>query len=497
MRLVRLELFVAGLLLGSSGAWGASTLVEGARIVDGTGAPGVVQDLRMRDGIIVALGALAPEAGERVVDGTGLVLAPGFVDTHSHHDADGDPLRVAATSQGITTIVVGQDGSSPWPLSDFLDKLERTPVAVNVAAYAGHGTLRDRVLGEDWARPATAAEVRAMETLLAEEMAAGALGLSTGLEYDPGIHATTEEVIALARVARRWGGRYISHVRSEDRKLEAAVEELIEIGRAAEIPVQLTHMKLARRGLWGQAERFLARLDAARAEGVDVTVDVYPYEYWSSSMTVLFPERDFDNPASARYALTELVAPEEMLLGRFDPEPSYAGRSLAEVADARDEDPVTTYLALLAMLEVSGARGGEYVVARSMTEQDIRAILAWPHANVCSDGSGEGAHPRGHGAFPRVLARYVREEGVLDLETAIHKMTLLAARHVGLSDHGVVALGAPADLVLLDPDTVADRATFEAPHRLAVGIQEVWVNGESVYRGGAPTGARPGRPLRR
>lgn len=205
MRLVRLELLVAGLLLGSGGAWGASTLVEDARIVDGTGAPGVVQDLRLRDGVIVALGELAPEAGERVVDGTGLVLAPGFVDTHSHHDADADPLRVAATSQGITTIVVGQDGGSPWPLADFLQGLERAPVAVNVAAYAGHGTLRDRILGEDWARPATAAEVRAMETLLAEEMAAGALGLSTGLEYDPGIHATTEEVIALARVARRWG----------------------------------------------------------------------------------------------------------------------------------------------------------------------------------------------------------------------------------------------------------------------------------------------------
>lgn len=475
-------------------------LIAGALVVDGTGSPGRVLDLRFEDRRIVALGDLEAQPGETVVDGAGLVLAPGFVDTHSHHDGDADPLVPAAVSQGITTIVVGQDGGSHFPLADWFAHLERAPRAVNVASYSGHGTLRLKVLGEDYERVASASETRLMGDLLAADMEAGALGLATGLEYDPGIYAATEEVIALARVAKRFGGRYISHVRSEDRQLEPAYEELITIGREADIPVQISHMKLARRGLWYEAPRILAALDAARAEGVEVTGDVYPYEYWSSTMTVLFPERDFEDREEFEYVLTELVVPEELIIGRFDPQPEYAGLTLAEIAARREQDPVDTYMALIAELEAAHEADptvSENIVARSMNGDDIARLLAWPHANVCSDGSGEGAHPRGHGAFPRVLARYVREEGVLTLEQAIHKMTHRAAQNVGLHDRGLIAIGAPADLVLFDAGTIADRASFDAPHRYAVGIAGVWVNGSRVFEDGAPTGVRPGQVLRR
>jgi N-acyl-D-amino-acid deacylase len=492
---VRSSSVLLALFLLSALPSAASTLFEDARLVDGTGAPAVLADVRIADGVVVAVGELTPVAGETIVDAAGLVLAPGFVDTHSHHDRDGDPHHPAVVSQGITTIVVGQDGGSRSPLRDWFAELEAAPPAVNVAAFSGHGTLREAVLGTDYEREATADEIAAMAELLEADLAAGALGLSTGLEYDPGIYASTDEVVALARVARRWGGRYISHLRSEDRALEAAVDELLEIGERADIPVQITHMKLARRGLWGEAPRILAKLDAARARGIDVTADVYPYEYWSSSMTVLFPERNFDDPEAARYALTELVAPEEMIIGGFEAAPEYAGRTLAEVAALREETPVEAYMALIELSRRTGA--DEYVVARSMTGEDIAAILAWPHANVCSDGSGPGAHPRGHGAFPRVLARYVREDGVIRLEEAVRKMTWLSAQHVGLGDRGLIAVGAPADLVLLDAETVADRATFEDPHRTSVGIVGTWVDGVRVWDGESVTGARPGRVLRR
>jgi N-acyl-D-amino-acid deacylase len=475
-------------------------LIAGARVVDGTGAPGRVMDLRHEDGVITALGDLDAIDGEVVVDGSGLVLAPGFVDTHSHHDRDEDPLVRAAVSQGITTIVVGQDGGSNFPLADWYAELERAPRAVNVASYSGHGTLRMKALGDDYERVASAAEVRFMADMLEADLEAGALGLATGLEYDPGIYSSTDEVVALARVARRHGGRYISHVRSEDRELEDAYEELITIGREADIPVQISHMKLARRGLWYEAPRILARLDAARAEGVDITGDVYPYEYWSSTMTVLFPERDFTDREEFEYVLTELVAPEEMIIGRFDPQPEYAGLTLADVAVRREQDPVDTYMALIAELiaaHEADPSTEENIVARSMHGSDIADLLAWEHVNVCSDGSGRGAHPRGRGAFPRVLARYVREDGVLTLEEAIHRMTWRAAQNVGLHDRGLVAVGAPADLVLFDPETIEDRATFDEPWRYSVGIEGVWVNGTRVLDAGAMTGERPGRVLRR
>lgn len=471
-------------------------LFTNVRMIDGSGTPSRVAAVRVRGDRIWEIGNLTVGEAETEVDATGLVLAPGFIDTHSHHDRGlmgmGDAL--AAVSQGITTIIAGQDGGSPLPLADFYAELEATPVAVNLAAYVGHNSLRSAVMGEDFRREATPAEVDEMRTLLRRELDAGALGLSTGLEYDPGIYSATTEVVALAREAAAVGGRYISHKRSEDRAFFEALDELIQIGREAGIPVQVSHMKLAMKSLWGRADEALALLDAARAEGIDVTADVYPYEFWQSTMTVLFPDRDFTREA-ATFALEELAPPEGMIIAAFEPEPSYVGMTLAEVAERRGKDAVTVYLELIA--EADAIDGRESIIARSMTTADIASFLSWPFTNVSSDGGLAGRHPRGYGAFTRVLAQHVRGRGDLSLETAVRKMTSLAAENTGLTGRGTITEGAFADLVLFDPATVSDRATPEEPNLPSVGIVGVWVNGVQVYADAGTTGDRPGRILRR
>ena len=417
------------------------TWIVNVQIIDGTGGPsrpGSVQLLGDRIGEIRTEGS----GGGTVIDGNGLVLAPGFIDTHTHHDARllEFPDAFAAVSQGITTIVAGQDGGSGFPLAKALAEFEASPSAVNVASYSGHNTIRRQVMGEDYERQATDDEIQQMAVLLQADLDAGALGLSTGLEYDPGIYSSADEVIELARVAAGAGGRYISHMRSEDRDLLAALDELINIGRQTGIPVQISHFKLAAKSLWGRAPEILESLDRARAEGIEVTADVYPYEYWQSTMTVLFPERVFDR-ASAQFALDELAPAEGIRFSAFQPDPSLVGRTLAEVAAERKEDPVTTYLDLIQQAQSFESQGGgpvESIIGTSMATEDIEAILKWPHANICTDGGLKDRHPRGIGSYPRILGRFVRERDVIPLELAIHKATALAARHVGLTDRGVL-----------------------------------------------------------
>ena len=485
-----------------------SRLIAGATVVDGTGEPARRADVRIEGDRIVEVGDLEPREQDLIVEASGRVLAPGFVDAHSH--ADGDVLArrsaLAAVSQGITTVVTGQDGSSQPQLADFFARLDRRPAAVNLASFAGHGTLRRAVMGEDFARPATSAEVAAMAEILERELAAGALGLSTGLEYDPGIYSTTEEVVALARVAAAAGGRYISHIRSEDRSFWPAIEEVLTIGREAALPVQITHLKLALTSLHGQADRLLERLDEARAEGVEVTADLYPYTYWQSTLKVMFPDRDYEDPRAAAFAVEEVALPDQMTIPVFAPAPELAGKTLAEIATRRGEEPAVTLIELIR--EAEAFRAGlppeereeadvESVIAVSMTEADVEKLMTWPHAGFSTDGELAGAHPRGYGSFPRVLGHYVRDRGVLTLEQAIHKMSGATARRLGIVDRGTLEPGSFADLVLFDPDAVRDRATLDEPHAVADGIERVWVNGRVVYEEGRPSGRRPGRVLRR
>jgi N-acyl-D-amino-acid deacylase len=505
---MRVQLFRSALgaavacLLGSSAL--ASTLIVHAKVIDGSGASARSVSVRIDEDRIVAVGQLKPSRGETVVDAKGLTLAPGFIDAHSHHDrqAEKTPEMAALTAQGVTTIVVGQDGESALPLQAYFETLARSPLAVNVASYTGHGSLRARAMGQDYKRAATPAEMASMSTDLAEDLRAGSLGLSTGLEYDPGIYGPPEEVVALAKTAAAGGGRYISHLRSEDVKLDAAIDEIIAIGREAKLPVQISHLKIGLVDRWGEAPKILAKLDAARAQGVDITADVYPYSYWQSNLSVLLPERNFQDRAAARFALTKLTTPEGLRIAVFAPDPSLVGKTIAQIAAERHADPVETYLALTRQSEAYRATHPEVervdaVIGSAMAESDIAAFIAWKHAVICSDGMTHGLHPRGFGAFAKILRVYVREKRLLTLEQAIHKMSAQTAAQLGLAERGTIAPGYHADLVLFDPARIADRSDLDHPNALATGVSTVWVNGVIVFDKGASTQARPGQVVRR
>ncbi len=498
VRIAAAAALLAALFAGCAGENVSSTLIVNASIVDGTGSAARAGAVRIDGDRIVEVGALEPKGGEAVVDAGGLVLAPGFIDVHSHHEEGLFEMRDAApvVSQGVTTIVAGQDGSMTYGVRDLFERMEKTPVAINVATFVGHGSVREDVMGKDgYRRHATDAEIARMRVQLDEGMQAGALGLATGLEYDPGIYSAPGEIIELAREAKRHGGRYISHIRSEERDFWQAIDEILAIGRETGIPVQVTHIKLAMVEWWGQADRLLGVLDKARADGIDVTADIYPYEAWHSDLTVLFPERDFTSRKSAQFALDHVSPPDGIILSRYSPEPALVGKTLAEIAKEKGMDPAATLMDLIARSNHEGAE--QSIIGQGMTEEDVAALIVWPYASICSDGSLESMHPRGRGAFTKVLRVYVRERRLLTLEEAVRKMTGLAAASLGIADRGTIRPGAYADLVLFDPATVADRSTFEDPAALSVGIEKVWVNGVAVWEGGKPSGAHPGRGVKR
>ena len=485
-----LLILVAGFRQSSS----PSTLIQHALLIDGTGTAARRADVRISGDRIVGVGQLSPATGETVVDAEGLALAPGFIDTHSHHDRGLDAARdgLAMVSQGVTTIVAGQDGGGS-NLAALFARLEERPAAVNVASYAGHGAIRDAVMGKDFARHATAGEIERMKALVRIEMDAGALGLSTGLEYDPGIYSAPDEIVALAKVAADAGGRYTSHIRSEDRWFWQALDEAIAIGRANRMPVQISHLKLGMRDLWGQAEKVIGILDRARASGVQVTADIYPYTYWSSNLGVLYPKRNYADAAETDFVLAHVSLASEILFSRFAAHPDYTGKTLADVAKLRGASAATTLMDLLA--EPGGENAG--IVARGMSDADVERLIQWRHANVCSDGQSAGLHPRGFGSFTKVLGPYVRDRKLFSIEEAVRKMSSLAAANAGLRRRGLIAPDYFADLVLFDPAVVADRADFGKAQAPSVGVRAVWVNGQIVFKDGTTTGARPGRPLRR
>ena len=478
-------------------------IITNVKVVDGTGTPARIAAVRLEGDRILAVGDLQPFPGEPVVDGGGKILAPGFIDTHSHLEGSlhSKPHAMAALNQGITTIVAGQDGYGSW--MDSLDSsFKKSAPAINLATYTGHTGLREKIMGENnLHRTATPDELNKMKVLLAAELKKGSLGLSTGLEYDGAWFSSYNEVLELAKVTSFNQGRYISHLRSEDIQLRDAIEEIISIGKEARIPVQISHLKIALKNDWKTAPAILARLERARQQGINITADVYPYEFWRSTLKVLFPKTDYTNEASAEFAVTQSLDPAASVLVAFKPRPEYRGKTLSEVAALRKETPARTLMALIAEAETyrkanPDSGGVEGIMGKSMTNADVSAFLSWQHTNICSDGA-DGGHPRGYGSFTRVLAQYVRDKKIMSLETAINKMTALSAEHVGIRQRGLIAAGYYADLVLLDPDTVQDNATIQNPQALSDGILKVWVNGELVYTNKEFLGTFPGRLIKR
>lgn len=488
------------------------TVIRGAALYDGSGAPAHVADVGIRGDRIAAIGRLGAGAG-LVVDGTGLALAPGFIDVHSHDDFAVllQPDMDFKVMQGVTTDVVGNCGMGSAPFepaaafaqafhpgcelerwegyAGYLDAIDRDPPSLNVAVLVGHGTVRSAALENPRGDP-DARELDRMRELLREGLEAGAVGFSTGLIYEPGRYSRTPELVALAREMAGSGGLYATHMRDEGAGLLDSIRETLEIGGSGGVPVQVSHHKAAGRENWGLVERSLGLIDEARAQGLDVTADQYPYTAGSTILAAVL-----QNPGLAemrREGVDEVAA--GVVIASTPAHPEYEGRSLQELSQSWGVGAVE---AARRVLEEEPAA---WVILHSMSEDDVCRVMRHPSTMIGSDGiptaSGK-PHPRLYGTFARVLGHYVRERKLLSLAEGVHRMTGLPARKFHLADRGEIREGAFADLVLFDPERIADVATYTDPRRYPEGIGWVFVNGTAVVRDGAQTGARPGRALRR
>ena len=498
-------------------------LLRGGTVIDGTGAPGYRADVAVRGDRIVRVSreGIARDRATRVIDATGRVVAPGFIDLHAHLDP---LLRLPGAEshvrQGVTTALGGPDGGSPWPLGAYMDSARALGMGMNVAFLVGHNTIREAVMGMSDRAP-TPAELERMREMVARAMGEGAFGLSTGLKYLPGAYSQTDEVVALSRAAADSGGIYTSHLREEGLGLLEGVGEAIEIGRRARIPVVLTHHKAVGKPMWGASVRTLALIDSARAAGVDVMADQYPYTATHTGIGVLVPAwasaggdsafaRRLRTPALRDSIIRGIVFNilndrgggdlRRVQFSRVSWMKELEGKTLHDWAVMRKMDPTPRNGAELVIEAMQ--RGGANAMYHVLDEADVERIMRHPWTAIASDGRltrpGDGhPHPRAYGTFPRVLGHYVREKRVLPLEEAVRKMTSLPAARLGLADRGRIAAGMAADLVVFDPATVADRSTFAEPHQYPVGIEHVVVNGTPVVDGGRFTDARAGRVLRR
>jgi N-acyl-D-aspartate/D-glutamate deacylase len=487
-------------------------------ILDGTGAPRRRADIGIRDGRIAAIGTVSPGEATDVIDARGLVVAPGFIDVHTHADDLAEhPRAENFVRMGVTTVVAGNCGSSALDISKALAGVERSGVAVNFATLVGHNTIRSAVMGSADRAP-TIGELDKMKSLVWRAMADGAVGFSTGLQYVPGTYAKTWEIVELARVTANAGGVYASHMRNEGTELEQAVAETIQIGTLTGVRVQISHLKVDSPSRWGASAKALALIDAARARGLAVEADQYAYTAASSSLGIRFPawsleggqeriaERLKDDETWVRIKdeMRGLLAERGLsdlsfaVVASYRADPSLNGLSMKQVAARLTgaESADAQFEAARRMM----LQGGASMVYHFMADDDINRIMKHPQVGVASDSSvltlGQGVpHPRGYGNNARVLGEYVRTRKVLSLEEAVRKMTSLPADHFRFADRGRLAVGKAADLALFDPATVADAATFERPHAFPRGIPHVIVNGQAVIRNGEQTTARPGLPL--
>jgi N-acyl-D-amino-acid deacylase len=517
----------------------------GGRVVDGTGSPWFRADVGVADGRIAAIGDLSKARAARRIDASGLVVCPGFIDMlgQSEYNLLVDPRAASKITQGITTEITGEgsaiapvnariiaDGRATWErygvtpdwttLAGYWKAFERARPTINLGTFVGAGGVRDLVIGQQ-DRRATAAELEAMEAAVAQAMEEGAFGLSTSLIYVPDRYASTEEIVALAKVARRYGGSYITHQRDEGDGIDASLEEVLRVAREAEIPAEIYHLKVAERRNWGRMPAVLKRIEQARREGLDVSADQYPWTASSNGLDASLPAWVREGGREKLVARLTDRATRERVRGDFLKEnPDWAdggaarilvttvldpklkpleGRTIEAIAKEQGKDPLD---ALLDLVIADHANTGR--VSFTMGEDDVRAALRHPLVSLCTDSgahaedgilSQEKSHPRGWGSTARILGHYVRDERLLPLEEAIRKMTSLPASRMRLLDRGILRPGMAADVVAFDPERVRERATYEDPNHYSEGIPYVAVNGELVVDGGRLTAARPGRPL--
>jgi N-acyl-D-amino-acid deacylase len=526
-------------------------LIQRAQVVDGSGAPPFIADIVIHGDTIAQVGTVGSPQARVMIDGTGLTVAPGFIDLHTHSDYTllVNPLAESKVHQGITTEVIGNCGTSPAPLGDeaypiirarmrqeyqldvswrtlagYLQRLATSGIAVNVVPIVGHGTIRSAVMGYAQ-RPPTTSESTHMQALIAEAMAEGAFGLSTGLVYAPGCYADTDEIVELAKVVRQAGGMYFSHIRGESDTVLDAAQEAITVGERAGVAVQISHLKTAGRENWDKTPTLLDLLDQANARGLDVTGDMYPYTAGATSLGALLPpwahegglakllprlrdahirariRQDIEQGLDGWWNPARAAGWAGVQISRAQQHRSYQGRCLSDIAALRQQDPLEAALDILLAEE-----GNAGVVLFMMGEAQVQTILQHHRVMIGSDAGatapygvlGQGhPHPRAYGTFPRILGTYVRERGVMSLEEAIFRMTGLTAWRLGLSDRGLVRPGYKADLVLFDAQHIADQATYDRPHAYPTGIRWVLVNGQVILHDGERLPVLPGRVLLR
>ena len=494
-------------------------LITNARVVDGSGNPWFRADVAIKDGRIARIGRLSAETATRTIDARGQIVAPGFIDVHTHVESIYSlPAAENFVRMGVTTLVTGNCGSSTTDVNEFLGRIKDKPLAVNLATLIAHGSVRRRVMGLGDRAP-TPEELKQMEGVVEQGMKDGAVGFSTGLIYVPGTYAKTDEIVSLARVAARYDGLYATHMRNEGDKVADAIRESIQIGEQAGLPVEISHFKISNKKLWSQSPMTLGLVRDARARGLVVTVDQYAYTASSTSLDSRLPswlraggldeaKKRLADKATRERAINDTKDALKKsgfkdysyaVVASYDVDKSFNGKSIAEITkQVKGKSDVTSQIEQ--MLEMYEA-GGAGMIYHGMDEADVKRIMQEPFTMIASDSGVRQVdesvpHPRGYGNNARVLGRYVRELKLISLEDAIRKMTSLPAQTFGFRDRGLIREGFAADLVIFDDNTILDQATFDKPHQFPVGISFVIVNGAAVFENNQMTAARPGVALR-